>query len=739
MLGHRSLLVFVLNTLICISPFLLFGQKRGKEHRSLDIRQAKGRIIIDGELDEKDWARADATGHFHQIFPYDTVKAISNTEIRMTYDQDFLYVGIKGYDHEQGPYNIESYKRDFFGSQNDVVNVIIDPYGDQTNAFLFGLSPFGVMREAFLNAQAESSQDAYTWDNKWYAEAQIKDGYWTGEMAIPFKTLRYKTGSDQWKVNFYRLDTKQNERSSWIRIPRGYQLTSLAFTGDLNWDQPLKKKNGPNISIIPYLAGGMQKDYLDKSPAQMNSGIGGDVKIGLTPSLNLDLTINPDFSQAEVDQQVTNLSRFEIFFPERRQFFLENADLFENFGNADAMPFFSRRIGIAYDSALSQNVPKKVLLGARVSGKLNKDWRIGLLSAQVEGQKEFNVPSQNYSVAVLQRRIFKTSNISAIFTNKQGMDFNTEMPEDDFNRVVGLDYNLNSQDGVWNGKAFYHRSIDSDVDENGSSYGANLEYRVPKARIFLDYLTVEDEFEASTGFVPRKGFNRFEPGLEYNLYTKSGFVNRHIFKVSTRHIWNEELGVTDKRLATGYEIYFSDNTRILFDVNTGWIRLLRPFDPTNSGGIKLEQGSSYNYLLNTLELRTNKINPLFAELAFKGGKFYNGRRVGSTGNINYRVSPIGVFTLNYDYNIVRLPEPYNSANILLLGPAFEITFSRSLFLNTYFQYNNQIDNINVNARFQWRFKPASDFFLVYTDNYFPDNFQAKNRMLVAKLSYWISI
>lgn len=718
-------------------PGYLRAEPFNDEVRSLHIRKAQGDIVLDGELDENDWIIAESTDHFHQTFPFDTVKAISNTIVKLTYDKNFLYVGIIGYDEDPGPYTIESFKRDFFGSQNDVVNIVIDPYGDQTNAFLFGLSPFGVMREAFLNAQAESSKDAFSWDNKWFAKSKIKDGYWTGEMAIPFKTLRYKAGSDQWKINFYRLDTKQNERSSWIRIPRGYQSTSLAFTGDLIWDEPLKKQKGPNISVIPYISGGVAKDYQTDQSAKYNSGIGGDVKVGLTPSLNLDLTINPDFSQVEVDQQVTNLSRFEIFFPEKRQFFLENADLFENFGNEDALPFFSRRIGIAYDSALAQNVPKSVLFGARVTGKLDDNWRIGLLSAQVEGQSDFNLSSQNYSVAVIQRNIFKTSNISAIFTNKQGLP-SGEIDEV-FNRVAGIDYNLNSRDGVWKGKAFYHQSMDNYKLEEATSYGGNLEYRVPEVRAFMEYLSVGENYQAATGFVPRRGFNRLEPGVEYNIYPNSTLINRHIFKISSRHIWNQQNEVTDRKLEAGYELYFSNNTRILFDINTGWIRLLRSFDPTNSGGVPLAEGSAYDYQLYSLELKTNKLRPFFGEIISKGGKYYNGRRIGTEGNINYRMSPFGIFTMNYAYNIVRLPEPYSSANILLLGPSLGLTFSRNLFLNTFVQYNNQIDNFNINARMQWRFKPASDFFLVYTDNYFPEDFRVKNRSLIAKLTYWFSL
>ncbi|MFT5641521.1 MAG: hypothetical protein ACI9A7_001625 [Cyclobacteriaceae bacterium] len=705
----------------------------------LHIQQAQGEMLLDGILNEPDWDLAEPTSHFYQIFPTDTAMALSNTVVKLTYDEEFLYVGIAGYDLEPGDYTIQSYKRDFFGSQNDVVNIVIDPYSDQTNAFLFGLSPFGVMREAFLNSQAESSRDAYSWDNKWYAKAKIHDGYWTGEMAIPFKTLRYKPGVEKWKVNFYRLDTKQNERSSWNRIPRGYGLTSLAFTGDLIWDKPLKKRSGGNISLIPYVAGGVQRDYEAGTPRNYTSGIGGDVKVGLTPSLNLDMTINPDFSQVEVDEQVTNLSRFEIFFPEKRQFFLENADLFDNFGSSDALPFFSRRIGIAYDSALEQNVQSRVLFGARLSGKLNANWRIGLLSAQMERQSDIELPAINYAVGVIQRRLFKTSNISAIFTNKDGLSVESENAKVDYNRIIGADYNLNSADGIWKGKAFYHQSMTPENLENQNTHGGFLEYRVSRVRLSLDYLSVGENYTADIGFIPRVGFRRFAPEADFNIYPKGSIINRHTFKLSGRRVWNERNEITDKRLKTGYELYFSNNYRLQLDVNSGWIRLLSAFDPTNSGGEKLQEGSSYNYLLYSLTIRSNTLKPFSVELTNKGGKYYNGRRFGNSGKLNYRLSPIGIFSMTYSYDYLKLPEPYAQERILLLGSNIEVALNKKVFFNALVQYNNQIDNFNINARMQWRFKPASDFFLVYTDNYLPENFEIKNRSIVAKLTYWFSL
>lgn len=200
----------------------------------------------------------------------------------------------------------------------DLLTFVIDPFRDQTTAFLFGINPYGVQREGLIsNGGATSDDFDLSWDNKWYLAVQRYDDRWTAEIAIPFSTLRYKEGATVWNINSFRQDSYLNERSVWARIPRNFMPFSLAFSGQMQWDQPLGKP-GFNASLIPYVAGNVGKDHLEGSGTTSGFSAGGDAKIAVTLSLNLDLTINPDFSQVEVDQQVTNIDRFEIFFPERR-------------------------------------------------------------------------------------------------------------------------------------------------------------------------------------------------------------------------------------------------------------------------------------------------------------------------------------------------------------------------------------------------------------------------------------
>ena len=286
--------------------------------KSVVIKKIETPIIIDGELDEDIWQQSDAADDFWQYFPSDSILAESNTEIKMAYDDRALYLGIicKSIGNN---YIIPSLKRDFRAGGNDNITLIFDPFNDGANAFFFGTNPYGVLREGLISGGGEGRGGFTTsWDNKWKCKSSIGDDYWIAEIEILFSTLRFNPGSTQWKFNSYRFDMQTNETSTWSHIPRNQRIFSLGYMGDLLWEEPLKS-TGSNISIIPYATTGYSKDYEDLTTEGGNSdliyNIGGDAKIGITSSLNLDLTLNPDFSQVEVDRQITDLSRFEIFFP----------------------------------------------------------------------------------------------------------------------------------------------------------------------------------------------------------------------------------------------------------------------------------------------------------------------------------------------------------------------------------------------------------------------------------------
>src|SRR6056300_905750 len=402
------------------------------ENFKLPIHKTTEKILIDGVLNETTWKEAEVGKDFFMITPIDTGKATQFSEARVAFDDEFLYIAIIFYNNSiKGDYVVESLKRDFSFGKNDNFLVAIDPFNNQSTGFAFGLNAYGAQWDGTMY---DGRSVDLNWDAKWYSEVQFDEEKWVCEMAIPFKSIRYDETSAVWGINFSRLDLKASEKSSWAPVPRQFPSVSLAYAGALVWDAP-PPKQGNNSSLIPYFSNRIVQE--NQSNAQNQFKVGGDVKFNLTSSLNIDLTVNPDFSQAEVDQQVTNLDRFELFFPERRQFFLENADLFSNFGYATIRPFFSRRIGL--------EVP--IDAGVRLSGNLNENWRMGLMDMQTASDKDTGLPSQNFAAVSFQRKVFSQSSIGLLFVNKES----TSYPEDTdeyrelypkFNRNVGLEYNL---------------------------------------------------------------------------------------------------------------------------------------------------------------------------------------------------------------------------------------------------------------------------------------------------------
>lgn len=723
-------------------PILAQAQAPKKGNYQLLASKTKEKITLDGELNEAIWQTAQKARDFYQTFPFDTSYANAKTEAMVTYDDQFFYVAFICEDKQPDNFVVQSLRRDFNGGRNDFVTFYLDPFGDGTNGFTFGITPLGVKREALI-ANGESLDPS--WDNKWYSKVKRYPDKWIAEMAIPFKTLRYKSGTAPWKINFARLDYKTNERSSWVPVPRAYRLTSLAFTGTINWEEPLPK-SGANIVLIPYVTGGFTKEFdPDNLPIDYTRNAGMDAKIAITSSLNLDLTFNPDFSQVEVDRQVTNLSRFELFFPERRQFFIENSDLFSRFGFGRMRPFFSRRIGIQTDTATGENVQVPILYGARLSGKLNKDWRIGLLNMQTDRDRARNLASSNYTVAVLQRKVFARSNVGLIFVNQQTTSDSTNDYSwgiNDYDRVMGFDYNMASKDNKWTGKMLYQHQFTPEQKAEPFAHGSEIGYNTPEWQFYLSHESVGRDYAPRVGFAPRPGYFMVEGNLTRRFYPKQAkpMINNHGPGIYGNVFWDMNFNVTDRFVELQYGINFQDRSRLEFFQGNWYTKLFDDFDPTNTDGVPLLAGTEYFYSNVFVFYNSNPVS-LFNLRAGAGYffKYFNGKRTRLTGEVSYRFQPYGRIAVRADYNQIALPAPYNSADLLLIAPRLEFSFTRKLFFTLFTQYNTQANLVNVNARFQWRFKPVSDLFIVYTDNYFSDNFQPIGRSLVVKLTYWLNL
>ena len=702
------------------------------------------KIVIDGVLDEEIWSKLSPAKDYHQYFPNDSLMATDDTEMYFTYDDVNLYIGLKVYGAGD-KWLVNSLKRDFRAGGNDNITIVIDTYNDGLNAFFFGINPEGVIREGTITNGGNERRDFdESWDNKWVGDAKNYGDYYTAELEIPFSILRYNDNVASWGLGSYRFDTQTNENHTWTDIPRNQPLFNLAFNGKLIFEEPLRSK-GRSISLIPYVTAGVSKDYESGTAANRNFDIGGDAKIGITSGLNLDLTVNPDFSQVEVDRQVTNLDRFEIFFPERRQFFLENADLFGGFGFGSINPFFSRRIGTATngDGDLVQN---RILAGARLSGKLNDKLRVGLLNMQT-ANGDNSVFATNYTVAAVQRNILKRSNISFIGINKQLTgDDRVGIDEPKHNRVIGVDLNMATNDNSVFGKTFLHRSYSSDGEGSQIAHGTEVEFSNRNYGIQWSHEYVGAGYDAEVGFVRRTGYFNIDPGVSRTIYPSKGAFNTVQFGLSSEYIWNTDRDKTDQSFELSIRGDFRNSARVGINFNQDFVLLTGDFDPTGTSSTPLLANTDYKYFYLEAFYSSDRRKDFSFFIRPYVGEYFNGSRIGTRGSITYRYQPRGAVTIDFSYNIFDMPYLEDIKKIFLLGPRVDYTFSKKIFLTTFIQYNTQSEKTNINARLQYRFAPASDFFIVFTDNYFTgsdpsDRFTTTllNRALVAKFTYWFNV
>ena len=743
-------IVLLLSLHLC--GFGIFAQKINEKYE-YHINKTTSPIQIDGKVDDEAWKRCETAKDFWMITPADTSRAKSKTEVKFTYDDKFLYFSAINYQQTEAPYIVESLKRDFNFGKNDNLWLILEPFNDLTNGWVFGSNAAGAQFDGQISEGVNLNPN---WDNRWISQTSFDGKKWTLEVAIPFNSLRYKAGETRWGMNFSRLDLGSNEKSSWAPVPRQFFSITLAYTGTLVWDNPPPAPK-TNISIIPYLLGATSTNFEKNENAIFRKDFGGDAKIALTPSLNLDLTVNPDFSQVDVDQQVTNLNRFELFFPERRQFFLENSDIFNSFGGTETRPFFSRRIGLG----------TPIQYGARLSGKIDNNWRIGVLNIQTSASKDTAVglPTYNYSVFALQRKLFSRSNISMMVVNKEGIGFenlNEKKGFNQYNRNVILQYNLASKNNFWAGKFALMKSFSPQLNGDDWTQYTELGYTTQIWDLNMIYSRVGENYRSEVGFVPRRGYTYLEPAVAYLYYPRksnSKIVShgpKAIGFVSKNNNENVPINVSlssdnTSTFALSYNFNFRNRATLTVWAASDDVTLFSKFNPINpySKDYFIQNRSSHTWQSwGTDFASTNKTLFTYGFSSRYGGYYGDGTRLRMNGSIGYRFQPFVGISLSAEYNKIEEVNVFKSTDskpilagtkFWLIQSKFDITFTNKLYWTTYMQYNEQISNVNINSRIQWRYKPASDIFLVYSDNYLPAELGIKNRSIVLKWNYWWNI
>ncbi len=731
----KSLCVLALFT----SFFYCFTQDQPKSFTVKYINNAD--IKADGALNEAIWETAESAHDFWEYFPVDSIQAVKQTDIKMLVDDKNLYIGITVNTAGRN-YAVESLKRDFRAGNSDNITLLFDTFNDGANAFLFGINPYGVRREGLVSGGGLNLRGfTISWDVKWKGDSKIYDDYYTAEMVIPLTSFKFREGETKWRINSYRFDTQSNETSTWVKIPQNQNIYGLTFMGDMVFEKPLGKSRTP-LAVIPYINYLTAQDFENESSVN-DFKFGGDAKVAIGNSMNLDITLNPDFSQVEVDDQVTNLTRFEIGLPEKRQFFIDNNDLFASFGDArDSNPFFSRRIGIAEDT-LGETIENRIIGGVRLSGKLNNRLRLGFLNLQTEADEANEIASNNNMMLALQQQVFSRSNIGFFFINRQSIkDYDFQTDDERYNRVLGIDYNLISEDNVWNGKLFLHKSFEPGGRLKDFSTGSRLEYNSRYFNVFGKAIYIGEDFQSDLGFVRRTDILKSFISMERVFWPKKGIIQNHSFRFVPNFIWSPSMNLknTDYTFRGSWEARFQDQSGIEASFRNQYTFLIDEFDPTgDDDAIPLPGDQGYHYNSLSLQYNSDRRRIFSYSLEPTIGRFFNGDRFSVEGRMTMRFQPKAFVSLVFNYDQIQLPEPYGSADIWLISPKFDLTFSKSIFWSTLIQYSNQRDNLGINSRLQWRFAPLSDLFLVYNDNYFVNNFMPKLRSINLKLTYWLNI
>lgn len=673
--------------------------------------------------------------------PRDDVKGLHKTIAKVLYDDKFLYVGFIAYDSL--PLIGQSLKRDSRIRDNDGVGVMLDPMGKKTSGFYFTVTAFNVQADDLLSVNVGDL--SFSWDNKWYSEVKRFPDHYTVEMAIPFKTLRYDVNSTTWGINFIRSDRKLNEIHTWTRVPLNFPSVDLGYLGALKWEEA-PPKPGSNISLIPYFTGSLSANKEEGTPLSGSLDAGFDAKVALSSSLNLDLTVNPDFSQVEVDRQVTNLSRFSIFFPERRNFFLENSDLFSDYGIPPIRPFYSRRIGLD-----PSGNPIPILAGARLTGNVAAGTRVGLMTMQTKATDDY--AGQNYTALTVQQQLLKRTTFKAYMFNRQGF-FNEKNkltdPLDEFGRNAGGELFYVNQEGDWQGWLGFHSSFKPAVKDHNLFLNAGGGYFGRSLTSFIDYDNVGTNYFTDIGFVERienydalkdtvirLGFKQLFNENNYSLYPKKGKINQHTFSLVNFFVLNPDNTTNEVSPEFNYTLLFKNTAQIEAGYSYSAINLL--YHTAFTDGNPLPPGK-YHFSQYSLSYTTDIRKKFSFDGGFTTGKYFSGDYLQISGAATFRSQPWLTIELTAEYNKLSFAAPYGKEDFFLLAPRVEINFSNKMFWTTFIQYNTQQNNININSRLQWRYKPASDLFLVYTDNYFSEPLlKNKSRALVFKLNYWLNL
>ncbi|HET7292203.1 MAG TPA: DUF5916 domain-containing protein [Vicinamibacteria bacterium] len=662
--------------------------------------------VVDGDvLGDPAWQQAAALADFWQTTPDAGAPASERTEVRVVYTRETLYFGVVCYDREPSRIVVNESRRDSPLEETDSFRIVLDTYRDRQNGFVFGTNPTGLEYDGQVTGEGESA-DALgsslggfnlNWDGSWRVKTRVGEFGWSAEFAIPFRTLRYAGGNPQtWGLNLERTIRRRNETAYWAPLSRQYTLFRISSAGALDG---LRVPHRRLLQAVPYVLAEGSRNYAASGALESHGDAGGEVKFGATPSLTLDLTMNTDFAQVEADEQQINLDRFNLFYPEKRPFFLENAGFFAVGSPGETELFFSRRIGLGPEGEV---IP--ILAGARLSGKAGRV-NLGVLDMQTRGVA--GAPAANFAVARAFHELPNRSGVGAVFTNRQATEGETSL---DWGRTFGLD-----------GRAGLGPHVDlvawaagtRTPGATGSEHAAHVSatWKTPGWEIFGKYTDVGVGFDPQVGFQLRSGYRRPEFLVFRTLRFTSGALLEARPHVAYDGHWKpdgfQESGFlhVDNHLEWrgGWELHTGFNV-----VREG---LLEPFEIYP--GIVVPPGT-YDNVEGQLVGITNQGAPLSLETRLTAGGFFDGSRVSATSTARGRIGDRFNAYVDWTRNDVSLTAGRFVTD--LVRARLSYSFTTRVYVQALVQYNSRESNWSTNLRLGLLQTANTGLFLVYNEN-----------------------
>jgi uncharacterized protein DUF5916 len=697
-------------------------------------------VTLDGRLDEPFWAKAVPAADFVQIDPANGMPATEPTEVRVVFSRDALYVGVTCFDSEPDRWIGWQLRRDERLFSDDAFLWTIDTFLDGRSGYFFEMNPSGLMADALMGLNGDNRE----WDGIWNARVRRSEIGWTLEIEIPFRTLNFNPDNDTWGINFQRVVSRKNEQSIWSGWARNQGVRRMNNAGLLTGIRDVTQGHG--LDIKPY---GLVSSLA--SPGRGNPAMTGDASAGLdlfynpTPLLRATFTINTDFAQTEVDQRQVNLTRYSLFFPEQRDFFLDGATFFDfasDSGNAGGtmfgpvergneerlIPFFSRRIGLG-----ANGTPQKIDFGTKVTGQAGAQ-DVGLLHVRTGDDAGFG--SEDFTVARVKRRVWRQSYIGGLYTRRD-----PRLSGAGATQMVGLDARLatstflgdqNLEGTAW---ALYNR--ESGSSGGNGAFGASLLYPNDLWNARVDAVEIQENFDSAIGFVSRRAYRQYSQALEFgprppnHRYVRQVAVGARVDTLTDLH--NDLLKRNIIIQPTQVQFHSQDSFRLTFFRR--YERLDTPFPITRE--ITLPLGAAYTFHRYRLFASTANRRRLALNGSIEVGEFYSGRRADQGVSLSVRVRPGLFFSAAGQWNRVRLPEGRFTTRLYRFGA--ETHFSPFISLVNTVQYDNQSVELGWQSRFRWIVTPGSDLYVVYTHNWLDDavldRFATLDKRLASKVLY----